>query len=429
MTLPRLPLMLLQLGIIIAVGQGLAWAISHPRLGVLRQPTVMGPVLGGLALGPSLLGWLAPAAMEALFPGPSLAALKALAQAGLVLFMFIVGLELRGDVVRKQAGAAALISHASIVVPFAMGAGLALALFEGFAPAGVPFVSFALFMGIAMSITAFPVLASILKERRLMSTNLGQVAIASAAVDDVTGWAVLAVVIAVASSGSAAGALPAIALAAAYVAAMLGAARPLLRRWAGSLGPGGLSEPRQAAVPLLALLASAAATERIGIHALFGAFLAGAIMPASARLRERLCGPQDEPAAAGKRSWSFEDFVKTLLLPVFFALTGLRTEIGALSDPALWGAALAVMAVAVAGKLGAGALAARLAGMNARDALGIGALMNTRGLMELVVLNIGYDLGVISGPLFTMLVLMAVATTMMTGPLLSLIYRDGARPS
>jgi Kef-type K+ transport system membrane component KefB len=402
--LSPLPLLLLQLGVILGIGRLFSWILS--RVG---QPSVVGQIIGGLVLGPSLLGALFPTASAAVFPAASLLHLNMISQLGLVAFMFICGQELDLGALKRQSGAAGLISHASIMIPFVLGAALALALFTGFAPVGVPFITFGLFMGIAMSITAFPVLASILHERGMTSTPLGTLAIASAAIDDISGWSLLAVVLAIATGGSMAAVAHVLGLTAVYLAAMFGAVRPLLRTLAERFSERRWYRAASVAAYAAVLALSAFATDKIGIHALFGAFLAGIVIPR---------GPAGLSEVLAKR---IQGISVSVLLPVFFALTGLRTHLGLLTSPSLWGVAALVVAVATAGKLGSSALAARWSGLKWRDSLSIGALMNTRGLMELVVLNIGYERGFLSGPLFAILVLMAVTTTMMTGPLLSLL--------
>ncbi|MBI3299460.1 MAG: cation:proton antiporter [Elusimicrobia bacterium] len=398
----HIPLLLLQLGVIIGAGKLFGWL-----LGKVGQPSVVGQVIGGLALGPSLLGLLFPGAAAALFPEATMPILHGLSTVGLASFMFIVGQELDLSSLKKHANAAGLISHASIFIPFAMGAALALALFSGFAPAGVAFLPFALFIGISMSITAFPVLAHILHERGMTNTPLGSLALACAAIDDISGWTLLAVVLAVAGGGTLMAAGGILGSTLLFAGVMFGVVRPLLARFAETFA----DRPwyKWAWLPMLAamLAASALTTELIGVHSLFGAFVAGMVVPrGEAGLSEDLAKKIQAMSAA-------------YLLPVFFALTGLRTQLDILSSPALWGAAALVIATAVAGKFGGGAFAARYSGLSWRDSFSIGALMNTRGLMELVVLNIGYERGIINGPLFAIFVLMAVGTTMMTGPFLS----------
>jgi Kef-type K+ transport system membrane component KefB len=298
------------------------------------------------------------------------------------------------------------VSHASIVVPFFLGVAFSLLIYERLAPAAIPFSAFALFMGIALSITAFPVLARILDERRLTSTPLGAVVIACAAVDDVTAWCMLAVVVAIVKADALAGAAWTIALALGFILLMLVVIRPLAARVLRVEGGEETPSKRLAAGVLIFVFASALLTEAIGIHALFGAFLAGVVMPSNSRLR-------------GFLRERLETFSSVFLLPLFFALTGLRTQIGLLDDWTSWLLCAALIGVAIAGKLGGSMLAARWTGMGWKDAFAVGTLMNTRGLVELIVLNVGYDLGILSPRIFTMMVLMALVTTFMTGPLLS----------
>jgi Kef-type K+ transport system membrane component KefB len=370
----------------------------------------MGEMVAGILLGPSLLGWVAPGFSAVLFPIESLGYLNALSQVGLVLFMFLVGLELQPQLLRERGHTAVVTSHASIIAPFLLGTVLALLLYPRLSDDSVPFVSFALFMGTAMSITAFPVLARILTERRMLHTKVGTVAIACAAVDDVTGWCVLAgVVLMVRSAESDASLWMTIGGTAAYLAAMLFVVRrflPWLERAAERRG--GVSQGVLAMV-LVLVLASAWATEGLGIHALFGAFTLGAIMPKGRAFAEGI-------------TEKVQDLTVVLLLPLFFAFIGLRTSIRLLSGTEMWLIWAAILAVAIAGKLGGSTIAARLSGMKIREALSVGILMNTRGLIELVLLNIGLELGVLSPTLFTMMVLMALATTFMTAPLLEWVY-------
>jgi Kef-type K+ transport system membrane component KefB len=383
-------------------------------LGVLfrriHQPPVIGEVVAGILLGPSFLGAVAPRATAFLFPADVLPLLGMLAQVGVILFMFLVGLDLDAGPLRQRTHAVVAISHASIAAPFVLGSALALALYPRFSSSDVPFASFALFLGVAMSITAFPVLARILRDHGLDRTPIGIVAISCAAVDDVTAWCLLAIVIGVAR-GQAGGGLTAIALAVAYAAFMWSVVRPALRRVVARHAEGATWT---VALLLVGVIASALATEAIGIHALFGAFLLGALVPHDSKLARDLAA-------------RVEDVVLVLLLPAFFAVTGLRTQLGLLGTWEHWLWFLAVLAVACAGKLGGAALPARLTGLGWRDAATLGVLMNTRGLMELIVLNVGLELGLISRTLFALMVLMAVATTVATGPLLSLLIPAPAR--
>lgn len=399
-------ILLVQMIVIILAARALGAAFRR-----LRQPAVSGEIVAGILLGPSLLGLLWPEAQLFLFPPASLQTLQLLSQLGVILFMFVVGIELDIQHLRSKAPAAVLVSHASIVVPFFLGVMLSLLIYRTLAPPDVGFTAFALFMGIAMSITAFPVLARIIEERALTRSSLGVIALACAAVDDLTAWCLLAVVVAVVKAEGWVAALITVLMALTFVAVMLWLVRPQMARLVREeIGQERHSRSLVAWV-LVFVLASALFTETIGIHALFGAFLAGVVMPSSPRLRaflrERL-----------------ETFSGVFLLPLFFAFTGLRTQIGLLSDPVSWLLGIAVIAVAIVGKLGGGMLAARWAGMSWRNAAAIGTLMNTRGLIELIVLNIGYDLGILPPRIFTMMVLMALVTTFMTGPLLTLLGID-----
>lgn len=374
----------------------------------IGQPTVIGEIIAGIVLGPSLIGMYFPEFSSTLFPTQSLGNLQFLSQIGLILFMFVIGMELDLKVLKNKAHEAVVISHASIIIPFTLGIGLAYFIYESFAPVGIQFLSFGLFLGIAMSITAFPVLARIVQERGLHKTRLGTIVITCAAADDITAWCILAAVIAIVKAGSFVSALYIIALAVIYVLLMIKIVRPFLKR-VGDLYStrDNLSKPI-VAIFFLTLIISSYATEIIGIHALFGAFMAGAIMPDNTNFRNLFIE-------------KVEDVALVLLLPLFFVFTGLRTEIGLLNNPFLWKITGVIIVVAVVGKFIGSALAAKFVGQNWKDSLTIGALMNTRGLMELVVLNIGYDLGVLTPEIFSMMVIMALVTTFMTGPALDLI--------
>lgn len=398
-----LALLLAQIVTIIFVARLFGWICIK-----LKQPSVIGEMIAGIVLGPSLIGMYFPEFSAFLFPKESLGNLQFLSQIGLILFMYIVGMELDLSVLRKKAHDAVVISHASIIIPFALGIGLSYFIYREFAPEGVQFTSFALFIGIAMSITAFPVLARIVQERNLHKTKLGTVVITCAAADDITAWCVLASVIAIVKAGSFTSSIYVILMAIAYVFLMIKIVRPFLKR-IGDLqaSKNNINKP-MVAIFFLTLILSAYATEVIGIHALFGAFMAGAIMPENAKFRTLFIE-------------KIEDVALVLLLPLFFVFTGLRTEIGLLNDSHLWIIAGFIISTAVVGKFAGSALTAKFLGINWKDSLTIGALMNTRGLMELIVLNIGYDLGVLSPQIFAMMVIMALFTTFMTGPALELI--------
>lgn len=398
-----LALLLAQIVTIILVARLFGWICMK-----IKQPSVIGEMIAGIVLGPSLVGIYFPEFSAFLFPKESLGNLQFLSQIGLILFMYIVGMELDLSVLRKKAHDAVVISHASIIIPFALGIGLSYFIYKEFAPEGIQFTSFALFIAIAMSITAFPVLARIVQERNLQKTKLGTVVITCAAADDITAWCILAAVIAIVKAGSFESSLYVILMAIAYVFFMIKIVRPFLKR-IGDLqaGKSTINKP-MVAIFFLTLILSAYATEVIGIHALFGAFMAGAIMPENAKFRTLFID-------------KVEDVALVLLLPLFFVFTGLRTQIGLLNDSHLWITAGFIILTAVIGKFAGSALTAKFLGINWKESLTIGALMNTRGLMELIVLNIGYDLGVLSPQIFAMMVIMALFTTFMTGPALDFI--------
>jgi Kef-type K+ transport system membrane component KefB len=401
----RSPLSILLLQLIVVIVAARLCGRLFMRIG---QPPVMGEIVAGIILGPSVLGLLFPGAVVLLFPPSSMVTLRLLSQIGVALFMFLVGMDLDIQHLRKKARAAIMVSNASIIIPFLMGVALSLLLYRPLAPAGTRFTPFALFMGIAMSITAFPVLARILEDRGMSQTYLGSIAITCAAVDDVTAWCILALVIAVAQADGVAASLLTIAFTLLFIGGMLFLIRPQL---AGLIRerPDDQKHTRGLVAGIFAFaLACALLTEAIGIHALFGAFLAGVVMPSIPGfrlvLKERL-----------------DAVVSSALLPLFFVFTGLRMQISLLNDWQSWLMCAAVIVVAIAGKLGGSMLMARWTGMNWRDSFSLGVLMNTRGLIELIVLNIGYDLGILSARTFAIMVLMALVTTFMTGPLLSLV--------
>lgn len=400
-----LAILLVQIIVIILVARLFGWLFKK-----IGQPSVIGEIIAGIVLGPSFLGMYFPDFSAALFPEASFGNLQFLSQIGLILFMFVIGMELDLKVLQKKAHDAIVISHASIILPFALGVGLAYFIYQSFAPEGIAFSSFALFIGISMSITAFPVLARIVQERHMQKTKVGTIAITCAAADDITAWCLLAAVIAIVKAGSFVSSLYVIALAVAYVLLMIKVVRPFLKRI------GELHSTREnlnksiVAIFFLTLLVSSYLTEVIGIHALFGAFMAGAIMPENSRFRNIFIE-------------KVEDVALVLLLPLFFVFTGLRTEIGLLNEPYLWKVTGWIILVAVVGKFVGSSLAAKFMGQNWKDSLTIGALMNTRGLMELIVLNIGFDLGVLNAEIFAMMVIMALVTTFMTGPAIDLFNK------
>jgi Kef-type K+ transport system membrane component KefB len=403
--MPHLPTLLIQIGVIIIVARlvGLVFRKIH-------QPQVVGEMVAGILLGPSLLGWLSPYLSATIFPPESLGYLNSLSQIGLLIFMFLVGLELDPQILRGRGHTAVITSQVSIIVPFFSGMLLALYLYPRLSDQSVAFLHFALFIGTAMSITAFPVLARILSERKLLRTPVGSLTIACAAINDVTGWAILAGVVLLVRAGE--GSAPVwlmVVGASLYVVGMIWGIRPLLNHLETRYQQRGTLSQDIMAIIFLLVLASSLITEWLGIHALFGAFLVGVIMPKQANFVHAL-------------TEKLEDVSVILLLPLFFAFTGLRTTIGLIRGAEMWLYCFLIILVAVLGKFGGSALAARATGNSWRDASTLGILMNTRGLMELVVLNIGLDIGILSPAMFTIMVLMALITTFMTSPLLEWVY-------
>jgi len=376
----------------------------------IGQPTVIGEILAGIVLGPSLLGYFYPDAFHFLFAAKSLGNLYILSQIGLILFMFTIGMDLNMGKLKEKMGVTYVVSHASILIPYFFGMLLAYYFYEEFAASRTDFISFALFIGISMSITAFPVLARIVQEKGLTKTHLGAMAIASAAINDVTAWCILAAAIAIAKTGSFISSLYTIGFTVLYVVVMLFVVRPFLKRIGDIYSNSEVLNKSIIAFLLLILILSSFITQVIGIHALFGAFLAGVIMPQLPNFR-RLVIEKIEVVSV------------TLLLPLFFVFTGLRTEIGLLNTPHLWLICGIFILVAVSGKFMGGAFSARILGETWKDSLSLGILMNTRGLMELIVLNIGYEMGILPPAIFVMLVIMALVTTFMTTPALSIINR------
>jgi Kef-type K+ transport system membrane component KefB len=398
-----LAILILQIISIVLIARILGWIMIK-----IHQPVVIGEILAGILLGPSLLGSMFPSFSGFLFPPASFNNLHILSQIGLIMFMFIIGMELDLSVIRRSASSAVVISHASIVFPYFLGVCLAYFMYRDYAPEHISFISFALFMGIAMSITAFPVLARIVQEKNLTKTNLGIFAITCAAIDDVTAWCLLALVIAIAKAGTLFNALVTLLLTVIFIVFMFSLVKPLWASVANKYFTKETIHKNIVALVFAFILLSSFITESIGIHALFGAFLAGVVMPSDTRFRMVL-------------AQKIEDFSLVLLLPLFFVLTGLRTEIGLLTDLNQWLVCLGIILVATIGKFLGGSFSARFVGHSWKESLLLGTLMNTRGLMELIVLNIGYELGILTPEVFAMLVIMALATTFLTGPLMQAI--------
>ncbi|HVJ15539.1 MAG TPA: cation:proton antiporter [Polyangiaceae bacterium] len=389
---------LLALAVVVVAARALGLVARY-----FRQPAVIGEVIAGIALGPSLLGRIAPEVSSFVLPASAAPHVGMIAQVGVILYMFLVGLELDTRAFRGRTHTSIAVSHASIVLPFTLGSALALALYPRFSSSDISFFAFALFIGVSMSVTAFPVLTRILGDLQLKQTKLGTIAVACAAVDDVTAWCLLAFVVAMVRAEPQQALLTVVA-AGAYLAFMLLAVRPLLQRFARRTEGQGLNQ-NSFAVICVALLCSALLTEAIGIHALFGAFLLGTLIPHDSRLGSEL-------------REKLSDLVIVMFLPAFFAFTGLRTQISLLQGTSDWLWCAAVVGVASLGKFGGSAAAARLTGLGWRESMALGALMNTRGLMELIVLNMALDLGILSPKLFAIFVIMALVTTVATTPLL-----------
>ena len=399
------------LAVIIVMARLLGAAFAY-----IKQPPVIGEVIAGLLLGPSLLGRVAPELSAFVLPAQVAPFLGILSQVGVVLYMFLVGVELDFSLVKNRTHATVVISHASIIVPFLLGSALALLLYQRLSSNDVPFTVFALFCGVSMSVTAFPVLARILTDRGIQKTRLGTIALTCAAVDDVSAWCLLALVVSIAKTEARA-ALWTLVLSLVYVGSMVFLVRPLLARMVAYQERRGLLSRNALAMIFVLLLASAGITESIGIHGVFGAFALGAIIP-------------HDSALARELKTKLEDIVLVLLLPAFFAFTGLRTQVGLLSGLSDWLLCLFIIVVASMGKFGGTLVAARISGLPWRESSALGILMNTRGLVELIVLNIGLDLRVISPRLFAMLVIMALVTTVATTPILhALARRPGAEPA
>jgi Kef-type K+ transport system membrane component KefB len=404
-------LFLTQIIIIIATARLLGSALRK-----LGQPRVVGEMLAGLILGPSLLGAVAPAAYEWLFPPGMIRPLNALSQTGIVLFMFLIGLELNVREMIRQSRESFVISHASIAIPMFAGGALALFFYHDFAVTGMPFHTFALFLGCAMSITAFPVLARILRESANQNSAFHSMVLGCAATADVSAWVILAFVISLArgSAMSLAAIGQMMAGITLYLLLMIAVVRPFLKmicRGRANNESDALTQ-NQLGIVLLVVLMSAVATELLNLHAIFGAFFAGLVMPHNRRVNETIQN-------------RLNDLLSILLLPLFFAYAGLRANVASIATLSNWLACGAIIGVAVVSKIGGCVAAGRATGMSWRGAGAIGVLMNARGLMELVLLTIGLHLGIITPLLFTIMVVMAIATTLMATPIFT---RLTARP-
>jgi Kef-type K+ transport system membrane component KefB len=398
-----LSLLLTQIILILALSRILSETATR-----FKQPAVIGEIIAGIVLGPSIFGLLFPKSFDFIFPKDSIIYLHFLSQIGLAIFMFIIGMEVDYAIIKKKMRSAIFISNMSVMFTFLLGMIVALFIYRTFAPAGVSFLPFSLFIAIALCITAFPVLVRIIQDRNLTHTPLGLTVITCAATDDITAWSLLAIIVVIAKASNIYSALLTILLAFSYVMLMLVMVRPFIEKVSHKLLSRHLKDKITITIALVILLVSAYISEIIGLQALFGAFLAGTIMPRNSRLKDMFVS-------------KIGDFSAIVLLPIFFAYTGLRTQFGLLTTWSMWGFCLLIILVAVMGKFGGATISARITGQSWRDSFSIGALLNTRGLMELIVLNMGYDLGILSPEIFAIMCLMALLTTMMTGPALNFI--------
>jgi Kef-type K+ transport system membrane component KefB len=379
----------------------------------LGQAQVIAEMVTGFLLGPSLLGWVAPEVSTYLFKPQAMPLVYGLAQIALALYMFTVGLEFESSLLRRSLRQASAVSLAGILAPFALGGGVGILLHAsgGFFSDSMSVSHAALFLGASLSITAFPMLARILQERGLTGTSIGTMALTAGAMGDVAAWLIFAIVVA-SFKGDAWIAVVAFVGAFGYAALVFGPLRPLLRRIAATADDRGEVSEATFATVLMLLMASAWFTDRVGVHSVFGAFILGAAVPRGRLSTElqRWIGP----------------VTTGLFLPLYFVYSGLHTEVGLVDTPSLWLVTVGIFAVACVGKGVACWLAARLNGATQAEALGIGTLMNARGMMELILLNIGRERGLITPTLFTILVLMTLATTLMATPIFGLLYRPAA---
>lgn len=401
---------LLQLVAILVAARLGAWL-----LGKLGQPQVVGEIMAGLLLGPSVLGRISPQTVEFLFPADATIVFRVLSELGLVLLMFLIGLEFDFSHLRHVGKTATGIAGAGIALPFLLGAGLAMWLHPVIA-ADVNRSGFVLIVAVAMSITAIPILGRIMIELGIQRTQLGTITITAAAVDDALGWILLAAVSATIHGGFNFWIVAKmLLLTIAFVAICLCVVRPLLKRSANYLlssGNGDLSVIGLSVV-LVTVFLAAAATSAIGVFAIFGPFVLGAALSDHTDFRD----------AVGRR---LRVIVYALFLPIFFTYTGLRTNVGVLDSTGDWLTCLLVVATASTGKMLGCGCAARLGGLTWRDSGCVAVMMNTRALMGLIAINVGRELGVVPDQLFSMLVIMAVVTTVMTTPLLRWLLNKGS---
>lgn len=396
-------LFLFQLLLIISVSKLTGFLLTK-----IGQPAVVGEIAAGIFLGPSIMGAVLPDFSAFVFPAESLKGLQYMSQIGLVLFMFIVGLELDLSELKGEVKSIALISTSSILFPFILGCGVAFYIYSYFTPEHHTFLSFTLFMGISFSITAFPVLARIILEKKMQKTKIGYLSLSCAAINDCAAWFLLSIILAYIKTENFYDAFIRFVFIVLYLFFMFFVIKPLIRKVLDRI------EKHFTIIMITLVLFSSIFTEILGIHALFGAFIAGLIISDKAFDKSDLIK-------------KIHDISVILFLPIFFALSGLRTSIGLLNTGNSWMIFFIILLLAIVGKMLSSSLAAKVSGLNWHDSLSIGVLMNTRGLIELIILNIGYNLGIIKPTLFTILVLMAIVTTFMTGPLLSLIKKINSK--
>ncbi|WP_329904411.1 cation:proton antiporter [Porphyromonas pogonae] len=397
-------LLLLQILVILIAARTMGWLFSK-----MKQPAVIGEIVAGILLGPSLLGAVFPETFAFLFPKESLQNVQLLSQFGLILFMFAVGMELRIGDIKERFTSSVIISHAGIFIPFALSLPISYYIYSTVSADGhIPFVPFALFVGIAMSITAFPVLARIIQENNMSRTHLGKLALSSAANGDITAWLILAGILAITQSGSMLSSIYNLGFLLVYLGIMFGIIRPLFKVIGKVFDNTEVVSHTLVGIIFILLLLSSYVTELLSMHALFGAFILGLIMPEDVNFRRIITD-------------KVEDVSLMLFLPLFFVASGLQTELGLINNMYMWLLLLAFVAIAVVGKVGGTFIAARACGEPVKESLYLGALMNTRGLMELVVLAIGFELGVLPPMVYAILVLMTIITTVMTAPLIDFI--------
>ena len=396
-------LLLLQIIVILAICRIVGMLFK--RIG---QPVVIGEIIAGLLLGPSVLGYFFPQVFTFLFPEESLSYIKILSQFGLILFMYSIGMELDLSVVRKRFNDTVLISHTSTIVPFFLGMLIAYYIYKDYNSAETSFLPFALFIGISLSITAFPVLARIIQERGMTRSHLGSISLASAANGDITAWCILAAVVAYTQSDTMSSAIYTVLFSLVYIFVMFFLIRPIFKIIGNLYHNKEVMDKSLIAFMFFVLLVSSYITEILGLHALFGAFVAGMIMPENLKFRKIM-------------NEKVEDVSLALFLPLFFVYTGLQTEIGLINGLDMWLLCSVFIVAAIIGKFGGTLVAARLSKENWENSLYMGAFMNTRGLMELIVLTIGLEMKILPPVIFVMLVLMTLVTTFMTSPLISLI--------